>query len=172
MDEALDRAQQPATLLQAAGVLTMVFYGLYAAMSVLGLLMNCMNFGFSTLSLLGGDTASAAMAMGMSGWVLLFQFVGLVVWGALAFGGFRVFGAAAAVRELRDLEMARQGMVFSAGIPVVGLIANVVLSLFTFSFCGLVFYTVPQILVLGLGGAAAWQTNELLQDEGIVSLFA
>lgn len=171
MDDALEQAQQPGALLTGAGILIMVFYGMYAALSVLALLGGCMGSGLAALSLFGDDVGVAVFQLGFQGWVLLFQFIGLIVYGGLVYVGFRVFNAGAAMKELRGLRDVQQASMLAAAGPAVGLIANIILSIFTFSVCGLFLYTVPQILVLGLGAAAAYTSHQVLQQEAIVAQF-
>lgn len=170
MDNALEEAQQPGTLLTIAGGVMIVFYGLYALMSALGLLFTCMGSGFAVLAMMD-DTTSGVIQLGWSGWVLVFQLVGLAVYAGLAFAGWKVFQGGSALKELRELDRVKSSMMLAAAGPVVGLIANFGISLFTFSLCGIVTYTVPQLVVLLIGVAAAYMVNQLLQNESVVASF-
>jgi hypothetical protein len=94
-----------------------------------------------------------------------------VLYAALAAAGVMVFQAGSALKEMRDLDKVKRGMMIAAAIPIIGLIGNVGISILSLSLCGIVSYTIPQVIVLGLGGGAAYLTNQVLQNEEIVSQF-
>lgn len=171
MENALEEVQQPGTLLTVAGAIMAVFYGLFAVLGLVGLAFGCLGGGLTAFGAMAeGDTGSFLM-LGWQGWVLILSTIGTILYAVLAAAGIFIFQAGSSLKELRDLEKVRKGMMAAAAVPVVGLLTNIAVSIFSLSLCGIVTYTVPQLIVLGLGGAAAYLTNEVLQNEDIVARF-
>lgn len=174
MDNALEQAQQPGTLLQVSGGATAALYGIYGLLGVVGLLFAC--FGMSAnvmLALSADDPTGSLITVALSSWQMIIGILNSLMFIALAAAAFlKVFKAGAAMKELRDLDAVKSGMVFAAGIPIIGLLGNIGLSIIRLDFCGILTWSVPQVLLLILGGAAAYLTNQVLQDETVVSSFS
>lgn len=173
MDNALEEAQQPGTLLQVAGGATVAIYAIYGLLGLIGLLWGLFSIAMQLLALLGTDDfMSTAIVLAISSWSLVTKLISSIMFAVLAFFAFKVFQAGAAMKELRDLELVQKAVMLAAGIPVVGLLGNFALSILGMDFCGILTWTMPQLLLLLLGGAAAYTTNQALQNENVVNSFS
>lgn len=174
MDNALEQAQQPGTLLQVSGGATAALYGIYGLLGVVGLLFGCLGMSANVMGAMAADDPTSSLfVIALSSWQMIIGVLNSLMFIALAAAAaLKVFKAGAAMKELRDLETVKSGMMFAAGIPLVGLIGNIGLSLIKLDICGIVTWSVPQVLLLILGGAAAYLTNQALQDETLVSSFS
>jgi hypothetical protein len=171
MNEGANEAvQTPGSVLLAAGAVLAVFYALYALWTGVGLLLGCMSTGFSGLAMVNGDDG-AAVGLGFGVWGLVLSSISFIVYLGLAGGGAYVASGGMAMRALDDITKVRRGVMLALILPITGLLMNGAMSLLSFSCCGLIFGSVPHLLVCALGGAAWFMANQALQESTVASAF-
>jgi len=104
-------------------------------------------------------------------WGLLLNALGFVVYLGLAGGGAFVATGGMAMQSLENLDKVRKCMIAAGVIPVVGVLLNLLTTVASLSFCGALTGTVPQLIPLILGIAAAFLVNQALGDPAVKSAF-
>lgn len=168
------QAQIPGIVMMAAGAVFLLFYLFYTLWTGFYLLTGCMGTGtYAMLAATEGD-GGLLMGAGCAAWSLLMTCLSVVAYLALAIGGAFVGFAGLNLQNLKSQSRVKQGMIAAGAIPLVGILVNVLAgvgSLSVTGMCGAVTGTVPQILPLALGVAAAAYTYVTLQDETVAGAF-
>lgn len=168
-DSVSEQVKTPGTVMLASGVVSALFYAGYALWSGVSLLFGCMNSGVYGLAAM--DDSSALIGLGCSMWGLLLNAVGFLVYIALAGGGAYVATGGMAMQSLESFDKVKKSVMAAAAIPIVGILTNLLSTIATISICGALTGTVPQIIPLILGIAAAFLANQALSEDSVAGAF-
>ncbi|MEZ4316882.1 MAG: hypothetical protein R3F61_05250 [Myxococcota bacterium] len=170
-ESATEQVKTPGVVMLAAGAVFVLFYAGYALWSGVSLLFGCMGSSVYIMAALDSGDAGTIFGLGCSMWGLLLNGVGFLVYLALAAGGAWVATGGMSMQNLENLEKAKKCVMAAAAIPVVGILMNLLSTVGSLSFCGALTGTIPQLIPLILGIAAAFLANTALSDESVAGAF-
>ncbi len=168
------QAQVPGIIMMAAGAIFLLFYLFYTLWTGFYMITGCMWAGTAVLAVIGSMDGGNLFMLVYNSWSLILTCVGVIAYLALAAGGGFVGFAGLNLQNLKSSARVKQGMIAAAVIPIVGIVVNILTGLGSLSVSGFIAAvtgTVPQILPLVLGIAAAAFTYVTLQKDEVVNAF-
>jgi hypothetical protein len=170
-DSVTEQVKTPGLVMLVAGAIFALFYAGYALWSGVSLLFGCLGSSAYIFSVIDSGDAGAIVGLGCSMWGLLLNGIGFLVYLGLAGGGAFVATGGMALQSLENQDKVRKCMIASAAIPVVGILMNLLSTVGSLAFCGALTGTVPQLIPLIVGIAAAFLVNQALADDAVVNAF-